>query len=68
MNFKRNFLSMIILILSSLMIILFTGQAAAALPPGTKLPSFTLKSIDNSEVTLDDFKGKVVIVHLWKCQ
>jgi peroxiredoxin len=38
------------------------------LEPGKKLPAFKLSNLDGKEIALQDFQGKIVIIHLWKCQ
>jgi len=56
-----------ILIVFSLNLIGF-GNSFAGLEPGTKAPDFKLPLLaDGKEVSLKDFQGKVVIIHLWKC-
>ena len=39
------------------------GQGGLA--PGEKAPSFDLPDLDGRRVTLDDFKGKTVILNFW---
>jgi len=67
MKYKWNYSVIIFFLFSCCMCFLNSG-VYAGLPEGQKLPSFTLKSIDNTEISLEDFKGKVVVLHLWKCQ
>ncbi len=45
-----------------------TSTTQAELEPGLPLPLFKLTSLDGQEVKLQDYLGKVVIIHLWKCQ
>ena len=40
----------------------------AALKVGDKAPAFTLPSIDGKDISLSDYLGKIVIIHMWKCQ
>ncbi len=40
-------------------------EAVAALAPGMPAPGFTLTDIDGEEVSLDDFRGKVVYLDFW---
>ena len=39
--------------------------AASAAEPGTPAPGFTAKTFDGKEVSLADFRGKVVFVDFW---
>jgi len=43
-------------------------NSKAGLEAGKTAPAFKLPSLDGKEIALQDFIGKVVIVHLWKCQ
>jgi hypothetical protein len=45
-----------------------TQVSHAALEPGVPLPVFKLTSLDGQEIALQDYLGKIVIIHLWKCQ
>ena len=45
-----------------------TTTARAGLEPGIPLPVFNLTTLDGQKIALQDYLGKVVIVHLWKCQ
>ncbi len=38
---------------------------AGALSPGEQAPEFSLKSMDGKQVTLSDFKGKVVVIGMF---
>jgi len=40
----------------------------SALEAGSIPPEFKLTSLDGKEITLQQFQGKVVLLHLWKCQ
>jgi len=67
MNAKlKIFLSIPILIIT----LNFAGvkTSKAALEPGVPLPVFKLTSLDGQEIALQDYLGKIVIIHLWKCQ
>jgi hypothetical protein len=67
MNEKlKNFVFILNLIIALDFIGASTGKAA--LETGLPLPVFTLTSLDGQEVALQDYLGKVVIIHLWKCQ
>lgn len=39
--------------------------SGAARAEGTTAPGFTLRDINNAEVKLDDYKGKVVLMNFW---
>jgi peroxiredoxin len=39
--------------------------AAAAAEPGTQAPGFTAKTFDGKDVSLADYRGKVVFVDFW---
>jgi peroxiredoxin len=47
---------------------LSTAMVKAELEPGRPLPVFILPSLDSQVVDLRDYLGKIVIIHLWKCQ
>ncbi len=56
----------LILVLS----VMFLGCKKAEEPkqvamPGQKAPNFVLRGIDGKRVSLDDFKGKVVLIEFW---
>ena len=66
----HNKFKIFLFILNLIIALDFIGAspANAALEPGIPLPVFTLSSLDGQEVVLQDYLGKVVIIHLWKCQ
>lgn len=41
------------------------AAAAAAAEPGTQAPGFTARTFDGKEVSLADFRGKIVFVDFW---
>lgn len=43
----------------------FAVPAAQALEIGAKVPSFTLQDMKGKKVSLDDFKGQIVILNFW---
>jgi cytochrome oxidase Cu insertion factor (SCO1/SenC/PrrC family) len=55
-------------ILIIVLVFICTTTTQAELEPGLPLPLFKLTSLDGQEVKLQDYLGKVVIIHLWKCQ
>ena len=47
---------------------LFAPNAFAELEPGKAPPVFKLPVMDGNEISLADYAGKVVVLHLWKCR
>lgn len=43
----------------------FSAPAAQALEAGAKVPSFALPDMKGEKVSLDDFKGQIVILNFW---
>lgn len=41
------------------------AQSAPALEPGAKVPNFTLLNMQDEKVSLQDFKGQIVILNFW---
>jgi len=60
-------LSFLVILLSTSMLF-GMDDPKIGLEPGKLLPSFKLPSLEGKEIDLQDFLGKVVIIHLWKCQ
>jgi cytochrome c biogenesis protein CcmG/thiol:disulfide interchange protein DsbE len=56
---QKIFLSLIIMALGAF------PAFAGALSPGEQAPEFSLKSMDGKQVTLSDFKGKVVVIGMF---
>jgi hypothetical protein len=48
--------------------VLVSASLHAGLKEGKKLPEFKLPSVNGKQTALTDYLGKVVIIHLWKCQ
>ncbi len=64
MQFTRSsrFLAGIVLAVA----ILFSLPAeAVTLTPGERAPNFTLKDIDGNKVSLDQFRGKTIVIAFW---
>lgn len=61
-----------ILIIAFLMNLALNGIAKddpqVGLEQGNKLPGFTLPDLNDKDIALQEFLGKIVIIHLWKCQ
>lgn len=43
----------------------FQFKQKAVLAPGSPAPNFTFKDLEGKEVSLDEFKGKVVVIDFW---
>ena len=56
---RKIFLTLVIMILG------VVPAFAGALSPGEQAPEFSLKSMDGKQVTLSDFKGKVVVIGMF---
>jgi cytochrome c biogenesis protein CcmG/thiol:disulfide interchange protein DsbE len=55
----------LIAIILGLCIVLLSAGTAVSQNPGSAAPQFSLKDINGKEVSLSDFKGKVVILDFW---
>src|SRR6056297_1715185 len=66
---KKSFIYFLILILFLGTFTLFNFQKAEAAQIGTevgqKAPNFSLKNMNNKEVTLRDLEGKKVFINFW---
>lgn len=58
---------LLVLLFSSLMGI-GKDDSQIGLEPGKILPAFKLPNLEGKEIALQDFLGKIVIIHLWKCK
>lgn len=38
------------------------------LEPGDLLPSFRLPDLNDKTMALEEFRGRIIVIHLWKCQ
>ena len=45
--------------------ILFSVSAAAQVKEGDNAPNFTLKNLDGKEISLNQFRGKHILVNFW---
>jgi hypothetical protein len=57
-----------LVIFLSTSIILGMDDAEIGVEPGKLLANFKLLSLEGKEIALQDFRGSIVIIHLWKCQ
>jgi hypothetical protein len=54
--------------------LIFSGVAFAkddpriGLEPGNLLPSFKLPDLNDKPMALEEFRGRIIVIHLWKCQ
>ncbi|WP_299253442.1 TlpA disulfide reductase family protein [uncultured Cytophaga sp.] len=60
----RNKISLYVIVLS-LIAILSAGTFLSMLSVGDKAPAFTVAGLDRDSIRLSDYKGKLVILHLW---
>ena len=65
-KFLKRILFMISLLLGLNLIWIINAQAG--LEAGKNPPAFKLSSLEGKEIALQDFLGKVVVLHLWKCK
>ncbi len=63
---KRMVSALLAVILMSSGLLFDTGVARGALKEGVEAPDFTLKTTTDEEITLSDFRGRIVILHFWK--
>jgi peroxiredoxin len=54
-----------VIILSVLAMLFMAAAPSFALSAGAKAPDFTLSDLNDEEVALKDFKGKVVVLNFW---
>lgn len=47
------------------LLLVWSGGAAALVKAGEEAPDFTLQQLDGGQVSLSDFRGKVVLVNLF---
>lgn len=64
-NFKLMWLFILVIFVLN-----FVGTAAlhAQIEAGAKAPGFKLRALDGREIALENFLGKIVVLHLWKCK
>jgi peroxiredoxin len=60
--FKRIFIYPIILIIP---VIIIAARFAIPIKIGDKAPDFTLVTVKGDSISLNNYKGKVVVIHLW---
>ena len=58
---------LLVLLFSSLMGI-GKDDSQIGVETGKILPTFKLPNLKGKEISLQDFLGSIVIIHLWKCQ
>jgi len=55
-------------LISALVVSLFTSATALALDTGSEIPEFKLQSVDGKEVSISDYKDKVVVLEWFNDQ
>ena len=63
-SIRRNAIPSVILVFLILAVFPIPSQAVN-LMPGDKAPGFSLKDIDGNRVTLEQFRGKTVVIAFW---
>ena len=48
-----------------LLLLAWGGKALAVVQTGEEAPDFTLQELDGGQVSLSDFRGKVVLINLF---
>jgi len=65
---ENKILIVTLLIFLLIIVNVWASEVQAQLKAGEKLPALKLPSLKGEEIQLQDFQGKVVIIHLWECQ
>ena len=52
-------------LLGSILLLAMTSPAPALVKTGEQAPDFTLQQLDGAQVSLSDFRGKVVLINLF---
>lgn len=60
--------SLLLIMLFSSLMAFEKDETQIGLEPGKVLPTFKLPNLEGKEIALQEFLGRVVIIHLWKCQ
>jgi len=60
--------SLLLIVLFSSLMGIGKDDPQIGLEPGKILPTFKLPNLDGKEIALQEFLGRIVIIHLWKCQ
>jgi peroxiredoxin len=47
------------------LVLLLAGKASAVVQAGEEAPDFALEALDGGQVSLGDFRGKVVLINLF---
>ena len=58
---------LLVLLFSSLMVI-GKDDSQIGLEPGKILRAFKLPNLEGKEIALQNFLGRIIIIHLWKCK
>jgi len=68
MKHRKVFISILVFVLFLHLPLIGMYDPEVGLEVGKKLPTFKLPNINGAETTLQEFIGKIVIIHLWKCK
>jgi hypothetical protein len=60
--------SLLLIMLFSSFLGIAKDESQIGLEPGKILPAFKLPALDGKVMSLQEFFGSIVIIHLWKCQ
>lgn len=52
-------------LLALILLLAMTSTASALVKTGEQAPDFTLQQLDGGQVSLSDFRGKVVLINLF---
>jgi thioredoxin-dependent peroxiredoxin len=61
----KNFVILVLAIAAALVLLPSAGDAASVPQPGASAPNFTLPSQDGSKISLDQFRGKWVVLYFY---
>lgn len=65
MRFPRPRFGVSLALLAALLLLPAAPAGAVTLSVGDKAPDFTLKDVDGRQFTLDQFRGKTVVIAFW---
>ncbi len=65
MNIRQNYVLLSILVFLNISLLGCVTGGRSGIGPGENAPGFALKSLSGGEVSLEDLKGKLVLVNFW---